>query len=149
MRRTLRRTLKEGHERVAVVCGAWHVPALRAKVPATRDDRTLRGLPKTRVAMTWVPWTHGRLAGRSGYGAGSAPRLVPPPVHGARPADRALAHGRRPRPARGGPARLLRARDRSRPARRALAALRRRPSPGWTRSPEATRAVLCEGAASP
>ncbi len=41
-----------------------------AKVPATHDDRTLRGLPKTKVAMTWVPWTHGRLAGHSGYGAG-------------------------------------------------------------------------------
>src|SRR5690606_19128720 len=55
MRRTLRRTLKEGHDRVAVVCGAWHVPALKAKVPAAHDDRTLRGLPRTKVAMTWVP----------------------------------------------------------------------------------------------
>src|SRR5581483_9103696 len=26
MRKVLRRTVKDGYERVAVVCGAWHVP---------------------------------------------------------------------------------------------------------------------------
>src|SRR5205823_89238 len=29
MRRVLRRTAREGFEQIAVVCGAWHVPALR------------------------------------------------------------------------------------------------------------------------
>lgn len=71
MRTVLRRVLAEGHQRVAVVCGAWHVPALTAPLPAAAlDARTLRGLPKVKVAFSWVPWTHRRLALASGYGAG-------------------------------------------------------------------------------
>ncbi|MGJ5175660.1 DUF5682 family protein [Bradyrhizobium oligotrophicum] len=55
---------------VAVVCGAWHVPALRRKV-ALKDDRALlKGLPQIKVTATWVPWTETRLAASSGYGAG-------------------------------------------------------------------------------
>lgn len=71
MRSVMRRTLAEGHARVAVVCGAWHVPALTEPFPAASvDARTLRGLPKVKVAISWVPWTHRRLAVASGYGAG-------------------------------------------------------------------------------
>jgi hypothetical protein len=70
MRRVLRRTAREGFERIAVVCGAWHVPALRQMPSAASDDRLLRGLPKVKAAMTWVPWTYGRLSYASGYGAG-------------------------------------------------------------------------------
>jgi hypothetical protein len=74
MRQTLRAVLKEGHDRVAVVCGAWHAPALRDVADySIRDDTALlRGLPKAKVNATWVPWTHGRLAADSGYGAGVA-----------------------------------------------------------------------------
>ena len=37
---------------------------------------------RPRSAMTWVPWTHARLASGQGYGAGvRSPGLVPPPVH--------------------------------------------------------------------
>ena len=150
MRRTLRRALKDGHERVAVVCGAWHAPALRAKVPAARDDRTLRGLPKARIAMTWVPWTHGRLAGRSGYGAGvRSPgwyhHLFAAPD---RPIERWLTAA----------ARVLREEDlhvssahviEAIRLAEALAALRGRPLAGLDEVTEATRAVLCEGADLP
>ncbi|MFB4314496.1 DUF5682 family protein [Actinomadura sp. 21ATH] len=146
MRRTLRRTLKEGHESVAVVCGAWHVPALLREVPAARDDRTLRGLPKAKVAMTWVPWTHGRLAGRSGYGAGvRSPgwyhHLFTAPD---RPVERWLTDA----------ARVLREEDLHVSSAHviegvrlaeALAALRGRPLAGLDEITEATRAVLCEG----
>jgi hypothetical protein len=70
MRTVLRRTARE-HERVAVVCGAWHAPALAGTLPpAGADSALLRGRPKRKVALTWVPWTHGRLAAASGYGAG-------------------------------------------------------------------------------
>ncbi len=74
MRQTLRATLKEGHERIAVVCGAWHAPALRdlADYSIKEDTALLKGLPKAKVTATWVPWTHGRLAASSGYGAGVA-----------------------------------------------------------------------------
>jgi hypothetical protein len=71
MRTTIRNTRKQGYERIAVICGAWHVPALTDPLPpAAHDQRILKGLPKRKVACTWVPWTHGRLAAASGYGAG-------------------------------------------------------------------------------
>ncbi|HYH29843.1 MAG TPA: DUF5682 family protein [Pseudonocardia sp.] len=71
MRTVLRRTRKDGFSRIAVVCGAWHVPALADPLPpASRDQAVLRGLPKRKTACAWVPWTHGRLATASGYGAG-------------------------------------------------------------------------------
>ncbi|HVK22140.1 MAG TPA: DUF5682 family protein, partial [Actinokineospora sp.] len=71
MRQTIRKARKDGFERIAVVCGAWHVPALREPLPpAAHDQRVLKGLPKRKVACTWVPWTHSRLATTSGYGAG-------------------------------------------------------------------------------
>lgn len=70
MRVQLRAAVK-AHARVAVVCGAWHVPALSGRLPAaSADAKVLRGLPKAKVAATWVPWTHGRLASWQGYGAG-------------------------------------------------------------------------------
>ncbi len=70
MRTVLRAAIRD-HERVAVVCGAWHAPALTGKLPpASHDAKLLRGLPKAKVATTWVPWTHSRLSAASGYGAG-------------------------------------------------------------------------------
>jgi len=69
MRRCLRAAQKK-HERVAVVCGAWHAPALVDLPPKRHDDALLKKLPRTKVEATWVPWTHGRLTFESGYGAG-------------------------------------------------------------------------------
>jgi hypothetical protein len=71
MRQTLRAAIAAGHDRIAVVCGAWHVPALTQPLPpAAVDARTLRGLAKVKVGVSWVPWTHRRLASTTGYGAG-------------------------------------------------------------------------------
>ena len=71
MRQVLRAVLKDGAQRVAVVCGAWHAPALTAPLPpAAADARVLRGAAKRKTTLTWVPWTHTRLATASGYGAG-------------------------------------------------------------------------------
>jgi hypothetical protein len=100
--------------------------------------------------MTWVPWTHGRLAGRSGYGAGvRSPgwyhHLFAAPD---RPVERWLAAA----------ARLLREEDlhvssahviEAVRLAEALAALRGRPLAGLDEVTEATRAVLCEGAEAP
>ena len=69
MRRALRAALNV-HEKVAVVCGAWHVPALRDLPPVRQDDEALKGLPKVKVGMTVIPWTFERLTFASGYGAG-------------------------------------------------------------------------------
>jgi hypothetical protein len=71
MRRAMRTAIADGFARVAVVVGAWHVPALAGSPsPGAADQRTLRGLPKIKVGISWVPWTHRRLATASGYGAG-------------------------------------------------------------------------------
>ncbi|HEX2118279.1 MAG TPA: DUF5682 family protein, partial [Acidimicrobiales bacterium] len=74
MRQNVRAAVKEGFDRIAVVCGAWHVPALAADPPPpmSADAITLKGLPKAKVSATWIPWTSGRLALASGYGAGVA-----------------------------------------------------------------------------
>ena len=72
MRKAIRAALKSGAGRLAVVCGAWHAPALlpAAFPSAAADNARLKGLPKLKVAATWVPWTSALLARRSGYGAG-------------------------------------------------------------------------------
>jgi hypothetical protein len=70
MRQTIRAALKEGRQRIAVVCGAWHAPVLAELGPAKPDADLLKSLPRTRTAATWIPWTASRLSFRSGYGAG-------------------------------------------------------------------------------
>lgn len=70
MRQMIRVGVKQGHQRIAVVCGAWHVPALRSMPTAKHDKDLLSDLPKAKVAATWTPWTYGRLSFNSGYGAG-------------------------------------------------------------------------------
>ena len=70
MRQTIRATIKEGKNRIAVVCGAWHAPVLAELGPAKPDADLLKGLPKTKTVATWIPWTASRLSYRSGYGAG-------------------------------------------------------------------------------
>jgi hypothetical protein len=69
MRQIVRAASKQ-YDTVAVVCGAWHVPALATVPPARADADLLKGLPKAKVAATWIPWTFGRLTTASGYGAG-------------------------------------------------------------------------------
>ncbi len=80
MRRSLRAAIKSGAQRIAVVCGAWHAPALeldstdpkrRALIPKKSDDDALLAkLPKVKTSATWIPWTNSRLDRRTGYGAG-------------------------------------------------------------------------------
>jgi hypothetical protein len=146
MRTVLRGAMKQ-YQRIAVVCGAWHVPALTAPLPpASHDTKTLRGLPKAKVAMTWVPWTHGRLASWQGYGAGvSSPGWY---HHLFTAPDRVIprwmvevATVLREEQVPTSSAHLIEA------VRFAetLAALRNRPLAGLTEVTEATRAVLCDG----
>ncbi|GAA1954643.1 DUF5682 family protein [Kitasatospora viridis] len=151
MRQRLRAARRAGHRRIAVVCGAWHVPALAAvDAPgAARVDRELlAGLPRgPRTAAAWVPWTNRRLTQRSGYGAGvQAPgwyqhlfetepeRVLPGWLARAAALLRAADH---PVP----PAQLI---DAVRTAE-ALAALRGRPGPGLAETMDAVLSVLCQG----
>lgn len=70
MRQCLREAQKTGAERIAVVCGAWHLRALQTSVTIKADQALLKGLPRVKVQSTWVPWTYRHLTRSSGYGAG-------------------------------------------------------------------------------
>lgn len=147
MRQVLRSAVAQDAERIAVVCGAWHVPALTAPLPsAASDARLLRGLPKVKSALAWVPWTHSRLAAASGYGAG-----VPSPgwyhhlfTVTEQPVERwlvAVAHRLRTEDLPVSSAHVIEA------VRLAttLAVLRDRPLAGLSEVTEAALSVICEG----
>ncbi|WP_415952464.1 DUF5682 family protein [Streptomyces sp. KLOTTS4A1] len=150
MRLQMRAAAKEFGSAYAVVCGAWHAPALRARTTLTADRALLRGLPKAKTDMTWVPWTHRRLARAGGYGAGiDSPgwyaHLFAAPD---RPVERWLTKV----------AGLLRDEDRFVSSAHVieavrlaetLAVLRGRPLPGLSETTDAMRAVLCEGSDVP
>ncbi|MFF7186122.1 DUF5682 family protein [Streptomyces sp. NPDC008222] len=150
MRLQVRSSLREFGPRVAVVCGAWHVPALRRRTTVSADRALLKGLPKVRTDMTWVPWTHRRLSRAGGYGAGiESPgwyaHLFAAPD---RPVERWLTKV----------AGLLREEDRIVSSAHVieavrladtLAALRGRPLPGLSETTDAARAVMCEGSDVP
>jgi hypothetical protein len=147
MRQKIREAVKRGHERVAVVCGAWHAPVLRWPLPpAAGDVRTLRGAPRRKITLTWVPWTHQRLAYATGYGAGIASpgwyhHLWTAPD---RPIVRWLAKVAQALRARDLPVSSAHVIEAVRLAE-TLAGLRRRPLAGLAEVTEATRAVLCDG----
>lgn len=159
MRQCIRAARKEGFQRIAVICGAWHLGGLKADVTVKADQALLKGLPKLKVTSTWVPWTYRHLAWQSGYGAGiqspgwyehlwrsSADAGEDVPGQHA-PHSRAVGWLARV-------ARLMRARDLDcssahliEAARLAdtLAALRQRPAPGLEELHEATRTVMTLG----
>jgi hypothetical protein len=70
MRTHIRQALKEHEGNIAVICGAWHLSALRAPSKIADDKALIKDLPRLKVEATWVPWTDSRLSFRSGYGAG-------------------------------------------------------------------------------
>lgn len=70
MRREIRQAMKDGHEQIAVVCGAFHAPVLRDMPPLKEDQQILKGMKKVSTTATWIPWTYERLSYQSGYGAG-------------------------------------------------------------------------------
>ena len=149
MRQGVRAAQKDGHERIAVVCGAWHLPALRANVTAKADAALLKGLPKVKVQSTWVPWTYRHLTRASGYGAGIASPGWYEHLWNTHDAPGRRAIGWLARVAR-----LMRERELDcssahliEAARLAdtLAALRERPAPGLPELDEASRTVLTLG----
>ncbi|HET7898930.1 MAG TPA: DUF5682 family protein, partial [Flavisolibacter sp.] len=70
MRKMIRQAEREMYTTIAVVCGAWHAPALIHMPKQKEDNELLKGLPKVKVDCTWIPWTYQRLSYYSGYGAG-------------------------------------------------------------------------------
>ena len=72
MRLEIAKSRKQHEGTLAVVCGAWHVPALTEQRTFKSDRELLRGVSKRKVSATWTPWTALRLSSASGYGAGIA-----------------------------------------------------------------------------
>lgn len=160
MRTCIRLAQSQGHQRIAVVCGAWHVPALEGEIADSKvvkaDAQHLKGLPKLKVAATWVPWSYPHLSSHSGYGAGvDSPGwydyLWQYTAHTSRATSRAIGWLTRV-------ARLLR--DEGLDCSSAhviegvrlaetVAALRNRPAPGLDELNEACVTVLCHGEAAP
>lgn len=69
MRKILRQARKN-YQKIVVVCGAWHVPALAQKVAVKDDNARLKGLKKRTVTVAWVPFTYQRFSLQAGYRAG-------------------------------------------------------------------------------
>lgn len=152
MRQTIRAAQKEGFQRIAVICGAWHSPVLTEEAVAKikGDAAVLSGLKRVKVEATWIPWTNSRLSYRSGYGAGvtspgwyeylwSAPE---------KPEIRWITRA----------AHLLRSEDMDASSAsvieavrlsEALAAMRDLPMPGLAELREAILTVLCHGNTEP
>lgn len=150
MRRGIREAEKSGAKQIVLICGAWHAPALVQPVKASDDAALLKGLPKTKVKVTWTPWSLERLTSASGYGAGvESPgwyahlwqggddlteRWITRAARVLRQADVAVSS-----------ASVIEAVRLS----TALAGLRGRPRPGLPETMEAMRSVFCQGDATP
>jgi hypothetical protein len=60
------------YKAIAVICGAWHTPALAQwdKVSSKDDKNWLDSLSKRKMESLWIPWSYNRISKSSGYGAG-------------------------------------------------------------------------------
>lgn len=152
MRKCMRQAQKDGFTRIAVVCGAWHLPALENLPSAKADNDLLKGLPKTKVAATWVPWSYQNLSFRSGYGAGvDSPAWYDHLWHASPNEQRSISWLAKA-------ARLFRDNDLDCSSAHiieavrladALAALRERPQAGLDELSEALRSLVCMGNEAP
>lgn len=72
MRRVIRETVAAGHdpEKIVVVCGAFHSPALRWEI-APMTDAEHGKLPLLDTTLALMPYSYVRLSSQSGYGAGN------------------------------------------------------------------------------
>jgi hypothetical protein len=147
MRLEIAKAAKESEGAVAVVCGAWHEPALKAKVPLSQDRERLTGVPKQKISATWAPWTSPRLAFQSGYAAGvTAPGWCGHLWETSREEVSVRWLGRIAQALRNAghiasTASLIEAQRLA----VALAAMRERPHPGFEELREAAIACLCHG----
>jgi hypothetical protein len=149
MRQEIRQAHSDRFQNVVVVCGAWHAPALLEWENSKKaDTEILKGLPKTPIRVTWIPWTYSRLGWFSGYGAGiTSPGWYDHCWHHATDPDshiRWLTHV----------ARLFRKNKMDTSTAHiiegyrlaeALASMRGLPQPGLAELNEATQTVLCFG----
>ena len=72
MRLCLRKAIKQGYKKIAVLCGAWHLPALEDyALYKLGEDKALVGKGgRGKWQAVWIPWSYERLSRGGGYGAG-------------------------------------------------------------------------------
>lgn len=152
MRQEITKAKKSAGGDIAIVCGAWHVPALRETHSAKSDKELLKTLPSklanSKVKATWIPWTSPRLASSTGYGAGVSAPMWYQHLWQQRANPKALeywlAHVARTLRDEGqivSTASVIEAVRLS----KSLAAVRSRPAPGFEEIREAVVACLCFG----
>ncbi|MEM7131281.1 MAG: DUF5682 family protein [Chloroflexota bacterium] len=156
MRRTIREARDQGHKRIAIVCGAFHGPALVNLTGEAEDKALLADMPSIDTETAWVPWTYSRLSNFSGYGSGiNSPgwyhHLWEMGLKEADPTERSitwltqvaeLLRKERFDPSSAHIIETVRLAD-------ALAILRDRPYPGLAELMEATQTVMTDGKAEP
>lgn len=153
MRLEIRKAKKAGYQQIAVICGAWHVPALQKNTTQAADQKLVKGLQKIKSQTTWVPWTYLHLSRDSGYAAGvTSPGWYeylwqtsqnPEIYHGHRCIGwyTRIAFLLRKNGLDCSPAHLIEAVRLA----EALAAMRNRPAPGLAELNEAALSVICHG----
>ena len=72
MRKRILEVMEAGHsaEKIVVVTGAYHSPALMGDLPPMSEEEFL-SLPRVKTKLTLMPYSYYRLSSRSGYGAGN------------------------------------------------------------------------------
>ena len=95
MRQSIRAALREGFQRIAVVCGAWHAPALEpATMPPAKDDAARlkllaqgEGASRLGALDPWPSLSRQRL-----WRGDRLARVVSPSLDGTRPGRQPLDH---------------------------------------------------------
>lgn len=63
--------LSSKYSKVAVICGAWHLPALENPAkPTDKLKAILKEPDKIKTKTVWIPWTYKQLSFSSGYRSG-------------------------------------------------------------------------------
>ena len=162
MRQSIRQAQAEGFKRVAIVCGAFHGPALidiDENFSEEADRELLTDMPEVDTEAAWVPWSYSRMSTMRGYGAGVT---SPGWYHHLWQVGRGEADGTEPRELSIGwltkVATLLRKEGFDASSANvietvrlaeAVAAMRELPFPGLQELGEATQTVMCFGEAAP
>lgn len=68
MKDQIKKAFAEDFDRIAVICGAYHVPELENYSASTKISKPK--MIKTKAA--WIPWSYHKMKQESGYGAGIA-----------------------------------------------------------------------------
>ncbi|MBP7541465.1 MAG: hypothetical protein KA802_16210 [Saprospiraceae bacterium] len=72
MRLQIRKSIKNGENKTAVICGAAHLPFLRnfTNYSVLEDKELIKLKSKLDLTCSWIPWSYKRLSSLNNYSAG-------------------------------------------------------------------------------